>query len=48
MINYDEEISKFKASLEISAVEDAIVRSDLTDMTDIMMEMIKKQVKEQS
>lgn len=48
MINYDEEISKFKSSLEISAVEDAIVRSDLTDMTDIMMEMIKKQVKEQS
>jgi hypothetical protein len=47
MINYDEEISRFKSSLDISAAEDAIVRSDLTDMNDIMMEMIKNKLKEQ-
>ena len=41
MINFDEEISKFRPSLEISQVEDAIVRSDITDMQDIMLEMIK-------
>jgi len=41
MINFDEEISKFKPSLEISQIEDAIVRSDITDMQDIMLEMIK-------
>lgn len=42
MIDFDEEIKRFKPSLEIEAVEDAIVKSDLTDMTDIMMEMIKE------
>jgi len=47
MINYDEEIRRFKSSLEVSAVEDEIVKSDLTDMQDIMMEMIRKQAKEQ-
>lgn len=42
MINFEDEIEQFKPSLEIEAAEDAIVRSDLTDMTDIMMEMIKE------
>lgn len=42
MINFEEEISHFKPSLEVEEAEDAIVRSDLTDMTDIMMELIKE------
>ncbi|HIQ75651.1 MAG TPA: hypothetical protein IAA51_14710 [Candidatus Cottocaccamicrobium excrementipullorum] len=42
MINFDEEIGRFKPSLEVEEVEDAIVKSDLTDMTDIMMEMMKE------
>ena len=37
MIDFDEELSHYKPSLEIEEVEDAIVRSDLTDMTDIMI-----------
>ena len=41
MIDFDEELSHYKPSLEIEEVEDAIVRSDLTDMTDIMMDLIK-------
>ncbi|MGP1348202.1 MAG: hypothetical protein ACTTK0_01000 [Stomatobaculum sp.] len=41
MINYDEEIRNFRSSLDISAVEEAIVRSDLTDMKDILMEILK-------
>ncbi|MDQ0151906.1 hypothetical protein EI53_00643 [Fusobacterium naviforme] len=41
MINYDEEIRNFKSSLDISAVEDAIVQSDLTDLKDIMIEILK-------
>ena len=40
-INFEEEIKKFKPSMDVSEVEDAIVKSDLTDMTDIMMEMMK-------
>ncbi|MFR5601315.1 MAG: hypothetical protein ACLTKI_02660 [Lachnospiraceae bacterium] len=43
MINFDEEISRFKPSLEVDAIEDAIVKSDLTDMTDLMMEMLKEE-----
>ncbi len=42
MINFEEEIRRFKPSLEVEEVEDAIVKSDLTDMTDIMMEMMKE------
>ena len=42
MIDYEEQILRFKPSLDVEAVEDAIVKSDLTDMTDIMMEMIRE------
>ena len=37
-INFEEEIEHFKPSLE---VDEAIVKSDLTDMSDIMMELLK-------
>ena len=46
MINFDEEIKTFKPSLEISRVEDAIVHSDITDVQDIMLEMLKNASKE--
>ena len=42
MIHFEEEIERFKPSLYIEEVEDAIVKSDLTDMTDVMMELIKE------
>ena len=42
LIDFEEEIERFKPSLDVEAVEDAIVKSDLTDMTDIMMELIKE------
>ena len=41
MINFDEEIKRFKPSKEISSVEDVIVKSDITDMQDIVMELMK-------
>ena len=43
MINFDEEIKRFKPSRDVEEVEDAIVKSDLTDMTDLMMELIREQ-----
>lgn len=46
MINFDEEINHFKPSLEISSVEDNIVKSDLTDMNDIIMDIISQNIKE--
>ena len=42
MINFEEEIERFRPSLEVEGVSDAIVKSDLTDMADIMMEIMKE------
>ncbi len=42
-MNYDEEIRNFRSSLEISAVEDTIVQSDLTDLKDILMVILKSE-----
>lgn len=41
-INFEEELKHFKPSLEIEEIGDAIVKSDLTDMSDIMMELLKQ------
>ena len=46
MINFDEEIKNFKPSLEVTKIEDAIVKSDITDMQDIMLELLKEQTKD--
>ena len=46
MINFEEEIERFRPSLEVEAVSEAIVKSDLTDMSDIMLELKKKKKKE--
>ena len=45
MIDFDEEISRFQPSLEVEDIGEAIVKSDLTDMSNIVMEVLK-QVKE--
>ncbi|MDF2802781.1 MAG: hypothetical protein K0S61_2684 [Anaerocolumna sp.] len=42
MINFDEEIAKFQPSLEVDQAEDVINNNDLTDMTDIINNMIKE------
>lgn len=41
MIDFEEELKKFKPSLEVEEAEDAIYDRDLTDMTDIMQEILK-------
>ena len=42
MINFEEELSKFKPSKEIEQAEDVIVNMNLRDMTDIMLEIQKE------
>ncbi len=42
MINFEEEIAKFKPILEVDQAEDAIYKNDAQDMADIMQEMIKE------
>ena len=41
MINFDEEIKKFRPSLELDQAEDAIYNNDLKDVSDIMQEMLR-------
>lgn len=42
MINFEEELKKFQPSLEVEEAEEAIYSRDLTDLTDILQEMIKE------
>ncbi len=41
MLDFEEEIGRFKPSLEVGSVEDAIKKEDLTDMNDLMVELLK-------
>ena len=43
MLNYEEELKKFKPCLDVDEVEDAIYSRDLTDVTDILKEMLKEE-----
>ena len=42
MIDFEEELKKFKPSLEVEEAEDAIYDRDFTDMTDIVKELLKE------
>lgn len=39
MLNFEEELKKFKPSLEVEDIENAVYQEDLSDMTDILREM---------
>lgn len=41
MINYEEELKNFTPSLEVEEAEAAIYNHDLTDVTDIINELIR-------
>ena len=42
MLNFEEELKKFKPSLEVEDIEEAVYHEDMTDMTDILREMMKQ------
>ena len=42
MINFDEEVRKFKPCLEVSQAEDAIYNNDITDVTEIINILLKE------
>lgn len=42
MINFEEELKNFKPSLEVEEAEQAIYNHELTDMTDVLQEMIEE------
>ena len=41
MLNYEEELKKFKPSLDVDEVENAIYNQDLTDVIDLMKEPVR-------
>lgn len=43
MINFEEELKNFKPSLEMEDAESAIYNHDLTDVTDIIAEVLRQQ-----
>lgn len=42
MLNFEEELKKFQPSLEVEEIEDAVYQEDLTDMTDIIREVVEQ------
>ena len=42
MLNFDEEIKKFKPSLEVDETEDAIYNSNIKDVTDVVHELLEE------
>lgn len=40
MLNYEEELAKFQPSLEIDEAEDAIMNNDLTDLSDLLEQVV--------
>ena len=42
MINFEEELKYFQPSLEVKEAEAAIYNHDLTDVTDILAEMLRE------
>ena len=41
MINFEEELKKFKPSLEIEDAEEIIYNQDLDDMSDVLVKLLK-------
>ena len=42
MLNYEEELKKFQPSLEVEEIEEAVYQEALTDMTDIIREVVEQ------
>lgn len=42
MLNFEEELKKFKPSLEVDDIEQAVYKEDLEDLTDILREMMEQ------
>lgn len=41
MIEFEEELKKFHPSLEVEDAEEAIYNQDLTDLADVLVQMVK-------
>ena len=42
MLNFEEELKKFRPSLEIEDVEEIIYNQDIDDMSDVLVKLLKE------
>ena len=42
MLNFEEELKKFKPCLEVEEIEEAVYQEELTDMTDILKKVMEQ------
>ena len=42
MLNYEEELKKFKPSLEVEEIEVAVYQEDLSDVTDLLKQVMEQ------
>ena len=42
MLNYDEEVKKYHPTLEVEDIEGAVYQEDLSDMTDIIRQIMEQ------
>ena len=40
MLDFEEELKKFKPSLEVEEIEDAVYQEDLSDVTDLLKQIM--------
>ena len=40
MLDFEEEVKKFKPSLEVEEIEDAVYQEDLSDVTDLLKQIM--------
>ncbi len=40
MLDFEEELKKFKPSLEVEEIEDAVDQEDLSDVTDLLKQIM--------
>lgn len=45
MLDYEKEFKNFKPSLEVEEIEDAVYQEDLSDMTDLLKQVMDQKTK---
>lgn len=43
MLDFEEELKKFKPSLEVEDIEDAVYQEDMTDVMDLLKKVMDQQ-----
>lgn len=45
MLDYEKELKNFKPSLEVEEIEDAVYQEDLSDVTDLLKQVMDQKTK---